>query len=450
MKTVKWLLVLLVSNWGLANSPNARFFIEDIEIVGQKTMSEEVLLAHCLLSKGIEYDEIRLSDALNRIRKLPFVYDCEFSLKKGSQRGHFVLLIKVTEVRNLTFGLHTPDLQDLLNAQREPDQFDGVLLANWRILKRGKLEAYATFGLGLRSRDTFGGAFQGIGLSYYGLTGERSFTNLEFSGQAGIDIQDALDLKSNTALENRMTLKHVQHLAGNHWLITEVFVNEWENSWSPYEQDYNSLDPAFRESKTDGFGFNLGWTYNSVDEAWIPNTGTIFSLGLDYQAADTVYTRPNTWNGTELNQDNLFFFTDWKKYVSLSTRRVLMFALGGMVGDSTYNTISGVLDSSQELHPLKKPFHDWQSYLTLDYGVKISRKRWIFNDIRLHTGVSYQAGNVASLDSNVPGLIPGFHEFQRGLFKIGFSSRNTWGIVRFNINATHYYSRDLAEFQENF
>lgn len=446
---------LLIISWILPGRveardslPNARFFIEEIQVQGGRTLSNHVLLAHGLLEPEREYDEIHLSDALNRIRKLPFVYDCDFSLKKGSSRGRYVLLIQVTEVRALTFGLHTPDNRDLLLSQREPDQFDGVLLANWRILKRGAFEFYTTLGGGLRYRDDFGGGFHSIGMLYYGLGGERSVSQLEWTSQTGTDLEDAIDLKSNEGREERTTFKHVQHLQGNHWLQLEIYQSKWKNSCSPFLFDFDSDFEPLRKSTSDGVGGSLGWTYNSADDAWLPSRGTVYHLGLDFQERETNYVRPHLWRDHPLEEQQSMFFFDWQHYLPLSTRRVLAFSFGGMSSESEYNLAPSRVHDDQRLNVQHRPFDEWYGYIGADYSFKLNRKWWILQDLRLHYGLALQAGNLANFDSDYPGLIPGFHEFQRGVLSLGISSRNRWGILRFHIKFADYSTRTLDEFEE--
>ncbi|MEM8932657.1 MAG: POTRA domain-containing protein, partial [Acidobacteriota bacterium] len=81
-----------------------RFLIESLEVVGNQRVTDEILLAESLLIPGRAYLEAELSDAVFRLRRLPFIYDANFRLTRGSERGRYRLVIEIDEIRRFFFG----------------------------------------------------------------------------------------------------------------------------------------------------------------------------------------------------------------------------------------------------------------------------------------------------------------------------------------------------------
>lgn len=107
--------LLIASLWALlggiaAASPELpsvaepRFFIEQIEVLGVHVARPEIVLAESLLAPDRELGEAELGAAMARIRRLPFVIDATFALRKGSERGRYKLEIEVEEARRFFFG----------------------------------------------------------------------------------------------------------------------------------------------------------------------------------------------------------------------------------------------------------------------------------------------------------------------------------------------------------
>lgn len=106
--------VLFASFWALlgfvaaaAEMPPAaepRFFLEELEVLGLRHAKPDIVLAESLLVAGQEYGEAELGAAMDRIRRLPFVLDASFALRKGSTRGRYRLEIEVEETLRFFFG----------------------------------------------------------------------------------------------------------------------------------------------------------------------------------------------------------------------------------------------------------------------------------------------------------------------------------------------------------
>ena len=80
------------------------FLIETITVESAHKISAEIVISESLLEEGSSYTESELRDARYRIVRLPFLLDAEFSLRKGSERGLYQLVITVEETRRWFFG----------------------------------------------------------------------------------------------------------------------------------------------------------------------------------------------------------------------------------------------------------------------------------------------------------------------------------------------------------
>ncbi len=80
------------------------FLIEKVVVEGARHGSEKIVVAETLLRPGSSYTEAQLREALQRVERLPFVVLADFSLRRGTERGNFELVITVTETKPIFFG----------------------------------------------------------------------------------------------------------------------------------------------------------------------------------------------------------------------------------------------------------------------------------------------------------------------------------------------------------
>ncbi|MDA8017299.1 MAG: hypothetical protein MPN21_07600 [Thermoanaerobaculia bacterium] len=114
---------------------NVTFRLETIRIEGLRHVRQELLLAEARLEEGVSYSESELGRAIDRVRRLPFVREASFALRKGSRRGLYELVIAIEETRRLFFGVsllyseHSGDSDfelDGIDDDREPGLLAGV------------------------------------------------------------------------------------------------------------------------------------------------------------------------------------------------------------------------------------------------------------------------------------------------------------------------------------
>ena len=103
MSTTCILLFLAATGLTAADSPS--FLIESIEVRGLQAVSPDIVTAESLLREGTVYSEQQLRDAERRLRRLPFVFDVEMRLERGSAPGAYLLVVQIRETKAWFFGL---------------------------------------------------------------------------------------------------------------------------------------------------------------------------------------------------------------------------------------------------------------------------------------------------------------------------------------------------------
>ena len=82
-----------------------RFLLESIVVEGvQRDIVRRIVTSESLLEPGREYTEQELREAVYRVKRLPFVMDADFSLRKGGERGSYQLVITVEETRLIFYS----------------------------------------------------------------------------------------------------------------------------------------------------------------------------------------------------------------------------------------------------------------------------------------------------------------------------------------------------------
>ena len=100
MKTIFTFALALIAATASAKS----FLIERIEVNAAKRIPAAAVLAEMRLDAGKTYSDEQLQQALNRVRRLPFVLFASADLKPGSTPDARVLRINIEEMANFHWG----------------------------------------------------------------------------------------------------------------------------------------------------------------------------------------------------------------------------------------------------------------------------------------------------------------------------------------------------------
>ncbi len=95
--------------------PSTKLWIETIVVDGLTYASSALIVAEARLVGEQSYSESALRDAVHRVRRLPFVRDAEFELRRGSARGRYELVIAVDETNRVFLG------EDAVVTRANPD-----------------------------------------------------------------------------------------------------------------------------------------------------------------------------------------------------------------------------------------------------------------------------------------------------------------------------------------
>jgi hypothetical protein len=258
------LLVIAMLGQGaaMAEAAAASFFIEKITVETER-LSPEIVLSESLLREGREYSESELREAVHRINRLPFVLLAEFSLRKGSERGRYELVVKVYEARRwfsqLNLGIAVNDPIDRFRAEEfsdrsrrfiEDNELDALIGRRFAVGRRGLL--FASFG-------SEAGLFA-FGYQHYNLFDRNILFSVTVAGE------DEYGTKSRAA---RAQLGIP--IRGNHGLRLLA--------------GWNRIDAGERFL----FGFDVeemeagvAWVFNSLDDPVLPREGRLLEAGLTW------------------------------------------------------------------------------------------------------------------------------------------------------------------------
>jgi len=294
-------LLLVTMPLGAQSAPVAgppRFQIETITVEGAEKISPEILVSQSLLEAGDSYTESQLRDARFRIIRLPFVLDAEFSLRKGSERGLFELVIVVQETRRWFFGAElevTQWAQPISVTDLSTNDFSSALAGlSGRRFSIGRHGVFfvalggddGSLQFGINQFDLFDRSIL-LGVSYsFSSCAPEETSEGERSGSCRTDIYDlGLDPTFSTWTADGDSRR----------LRIDLGVPLRGNQSVRFTGSFGSTDSGFRRQAFEprSFGFydfedrrevktNLSWVFNSIDEPVFPTEGQSLEAGLAY------------------------------------------------------------------------------------------------------------------------------------------------------------------------
>ena len=247
--------------------PPARFFIEKIEVRNAARVSPKIIVSESLLREGAEYSEDDLRAASARLSRLPFLLSADFAVEKGTERGHYVLVINVTETKPFFFLIDARatvvdesrrDLDYDIDPASEPQ--DAALGFRWFVGGRGMVHVGLT---GRHDRQAFTSDYSAwaIGYTRYDILGTRAFATLN------------LRLPIDSPAEGLIS---PQLIAGVPLTANQTLTLDYEDTF--FRRDtIHLLDTAFHRQDAERL-VSLAWTYNSTNQPFVPTRGTIVRI----------------------------------------------------------------------------------------------------------------------------------------------------------------------------
>lgn len=423
----------------LAQEP-VRFPIESIVVEGaRREASSGIVVTESLLEEGKSYTERELRDAVYRIKRLPFVLAADFSLRKGSRRGSYELVIAVEETRTFFFGREETLI--LLSGE-SPSYALGYTASS-------DFEATGTRLVGARRFLGSGGVLFGalnvtegvqVGYTRYGLFGTRAVASLGASisycctrEAFPLGLDPNLSVLSSRGTEYSTTV--AVPLASNHSFRTSL-------SWSdgkPYSRRAFRDEEGTEDRYAPGGEVNFleldaKWIYDTTDDPLFPTSGVTLSAGVEVHDLDLSDLRSDPTRfppegellravPPQTSARQVAFAASGQKTWALTPRQAFSANLRAAVGESRIeNLVVGdelVLEQDLTSFEATAGFeHSWSLW-----GFEKTR-RW--GDLRLENFASYGYDQVS------PRIGVGIaRRFQLGT---ALAFRNRWGVFRFGIS----------------
>jgi len=227
----------------------ARFLIETITVEGaDRPASREIVAKESRIATGTEVDEEDLRQAIYRVKRLPFVVDADFTLRKGSERGRYELVIRIEMASSIVVDL------------------------------TGGRNFAAGYPLTLKGFDWYGtlGARRFIGSHGYAFGSIDRFRNLQV-GYTQFHLfgpGSYLSLVTGKNLEDKTGSYGLSALAGKPLTATQAL--RASVSYSTSDQfDSGSAD--------------LDWLFDTTDDPLLPAQGDALSVSALYGSNDFSY-----------------------------------------------------------------------------------------------------------------------------------------------------------------
>lgn len=276
---------------GAATEEPPRFYIETVAVEGAlRPSSADIIRTETRLATGREHTEGELRDAVYRVHRLPFVLDAELSLRRGSERGKFVLVIAVQETNSGFFA-----------AEVELLKVDEPLGAALGHSAHGEVTTRAAGTVGFRlflgPRGLLFGALHNdelqAGYTRYGLFGRNGTASFAVSVSPShccspgeilpLGLDPAFSSWS-TGSRRRTNLAVHLPLAGNHGLRASA------TELTTLTSSRRTILPADLREFFDDEDFSrrdveLKWIYDTRDDPLFPGRGTALSAGVELAEA---------------------------------------------------------------------------------------------------------------------------------------------------------------------
>ncbi len=396
----------------LAAVPPAVFFIEKITVEGTRQASPDLIVAESLLRAGQSYTETALRQGVYRVRRLPFVRAARFSLRKGSERGSFELVITIEETHRVFFGA-------------ESFLVEGE---DWALGGVGTVGARAFVGAHGVAFVALQGDQVRVGYTYYNLLNRRAFASLELGhsddcceGLIYDHVFGGPDLDLRPPDTDSVALTLGFPVARNQSVRASFLASEADSfgiatTLTPEGEVLQERFPADQRRRQ----VELAWVLDTTDDPVVPSQGTLASVSA---IGRTTQGDSRFFQGVTRSQEELVAgVASVRHYWPLSTRQSL--ALAGSLA---------IARIDNEIEACCLPFtqrfaSDFVSEsTTVDLGYSASL--WSYEQSRRLGDLRFEA--------RLSPLLASHDGFEDSTFftnlEAGLVFRNAWGIFRFRI-----------------
>jgi len=290
--------LLLAALASRAQEEAPRFLLEKITVEGPREAAGRIIRAETLLREGESYSEAELAQAVARVHRLPFVLDSNFSLRKGSTRGAYELLIQVVEARRFLFE-HTVGFYTLA----EPLNLDNSVgdANEWSVVLPG-LIGYRQFigrsGVVFAALDSKEGVQ--VGFTRYDLLGRGIVASAGVSGlfpnfcctsevlPYGLDPTFVFwewgDSARRLSLEAGVPLNRTDAIRLD-WSRRDGEGSSRREVLASFREQDSFLD--FRDADLTLDKAELKWVRDTSDDPLVPTRGVTLTGGLEWSSFET-------------------------------------------------------------------------------------------------------------------------------------------------------------------
>ena len=262
--------LLMLGGPGLTNQAPPRFHIETIMVKGGRPKSHRLIITESYLKEGQAYTEKQLQAASQRIARLPFVLDVNFSLEKGSQRDFYRLVIAVVPTRSFFFS-------GGLEYYEHEEGFDRSLWfgdVGWRWFLGSSGSLFASVGATKSEGLLEQSPRLAVGYSHHNLFGKNVFFSLSLTEPEDLELEPGNTTAQQRIDDSDTIVPHIK-------LSVPVGVNQWiKGDFQGNRDSFVSLGPSgtfFGISEYLQFGNQISrafWEFNTVNDGFLPTRGT--------------------------------------------------------------------------------------------------------------------------------------------------------------------------------
>lgn len=398
-RLVVFALLLCSSRGVFAQESATLFLIEQIEVRGVRFTSKSVIERETLLTEGNSYSEANLRDAMNRINRLPFVLDSNFSLEKGSTRGAYILLITITETKPLfvdaqSMVMYNDDLRR--NRQAAESVRSGIrYFLGSSSLVHVATDFHENYEAGLTQYNLFGRAgFASVRVRWTENEIDATFPDRLGGGELRITG------KSGPTIELRGGVP----VTGNHSI--EAHVERTSYKTRQVAPEYSLQQEGSTTSAL------LGWLYDTTDDPVLPTRGTLWRTATHtWIAEDEVEVTGEVPFAPGGRAESIQYFTQVERYVPITSGQSLIGGLGYGLSKNEFG-----FDNEDPSDTELRGGSGTVGFTTTLWPQRFTAR---FGDLRLETRYSKAFGKQAN----------NYHTATATILQ-----RNVWGTLRFAVS----------------
>lgn len=373
----------------IAQEEPPRFMLERIAVEGlRRAGADRLVVAESLLREGSSYSEDDLRLAVYRIKRLPFILDADFTLRKGSERGRYELLIGVEEVK--------PYFLQYFADYELSERPGGLASFRDRLSDSGIVGArYFVNSHDLAFAAWNPDGFVNLGYTRFNLFGRGGYASLQASVHSG-------------GSDRNLSLTAAVPIAGNHAVRSTT-------SW--FESDFSS-----------SWGQGLEWLYTTTDDPLLPSEGVESSVSANYNSGRLKRILRDDGTVGPLGERGVGMSAGGRRHWPLTLRQSVSLGANAFYGRHR-------ADRENLGVPAGVEQKTYGSAVNVGYAVGLLRTRGVGprRDLRFETGLFYSDQR---FDSSF------FLDRSRSWgANLGLVFRNAWSLIRLSFR----YSRQIGD-----